>query len=60
MGLVWAIAHLLAVLIEETRGVHAIRNGAADDGKPVENQRRLVGVPKQHLLQDVDEDRYRQ
>lgn len=49
--------YLFAVLSEESRRVHAICDGAADEGEPVENQRRLIGVLEKNLGSDVEEDR---
>lgn len=49
-------AYLFTVDLEEGRGVHAICDGAADEGEPVEDQRRLVGVLEEGLGQDIEDD----
>jgi hypothetical protein len=46
--------HLLLVGEEELVRVDAISDGAADDGKQVEDDRWLVGVLEQQLLQNVE------
>lgn len=48
--------HLLLVGEEERIRVHAICDGVADDGQPVEDERRLIGVLEQQLLQDIEDD----
>lgn len=48
--------HLLLVGEEELVRVDAVGDGAADDGDPVEHERRLVGVLEQQLLEDVEDD----
>lgn len=47
---------LFAVLDEESRRVHAIGYGAANDGEPVEDDGRLIGVLEEKLLGDIDGD----
>lgn len=49
-------AHLGSVLLEETRGVHAVGNRAADDREPVEDERGLIGVSLDNLREDVEKD----
>ena len=46
--------------MEEPGGVDAVGDGAPDDGEPVEDNRRLVGVLEQQLLGDVDKDGHRE
>lgn len=41
---------LVAVFLEETRGVHAIGNSATDDREPVEDHGRLIGVLEEQLV----------
>lgn len=50
------IAVLFAVLAEETRGVHAVSDGAADDGEPVEDDGGFMGILEEGLIEDVEED----
>lgn len=52
------ITYLFTVLAEESGRVHAIRDGAADKGNPVENQRGLVGILDQDLLGDIEGHRH--
>jgi hypothetical protein len=52
----WVRGYLFAVLLEESRGVHSVCNRATDDGEPVEDHGRLVGVLEENLLQDVEDD----
>lgn len=47
----------MLAMIEEVVGVDAVGDGAANEGDPVEDKRRLVLVHEQHLRQDVEEDR---
>jgi hypothetical protein len=48
--------HLLLAGKEELVGVDAVGDGAADDGDPVEDERRLIGVLEQQLVEDVEDD----
>ena len=48
--------HLLLSGKEERIRVHAICDGIANHGQPVEDQRRLIGVLEQQLLQDIEND----
>lgn len=47
--------YLFAVLGEESRRIHAISDGAADEREPVENQRRFIGVLEENLASDIEE-----
>ena len=49
-------AHLFLVLLEEARRVHAVGDGTAHKGEPVEDEGRLIGVPDEHLFEHVQED----
>jgi hypothetical protein len=49
-------AHLLSVLLEEAGRVHAVGDGAAHEGEPVEDERGLIGVLEERLVQNVEED----
>lgn len=54
----WQIStDLLAVLLEEPWGVHAVGDGASDQGQPVEDDRRLIGVLEHQLVQDIENNR---
>ena len=44
------------VLHEEGGRVHAIGDGASDDGEPREDDRGLIGIREEDLLGDVPED----
>lgn len=46
--------YLLAAFVEEAGRVHAIGDGAADNREPVEDDRGLVGVLEEDLLQDIE------
>jgi hypothetical protein len=48
--------HLLLLREEELVRVDTVRNGTADDREQVKNDRRLIGVFEQQLLQDVEKD----
>jgi hypothetical protein len=48
------VAVLLLVGEEELVRVHAVCDGAADDGQPVEHDGRLIGLLEQELLQHVE------
>jgi hypothetical protein len=50
------IAKLFAVLLEELGRVHAVGDGASNNGEPVEDHGRLVGVPGQELVRNVEDD----
>ena len=50
------VTHLLAVLLEERRGVHAIRDCTPDDGEPAEDHGWLVGVLEEELACDMVND----
>lgn len=50
------IAVLLTAGEEEGVGVHAVGDGVADPWQQVEDDRRLVGVAEEDLLEDVQED----
>lgn len=49
-------AHLFAIVAEELGRVHAVYHGAANEGEPMEDKRRVGRVPEEELLHDVDED----
>jgi hypothetical protein len=49
-------AHLFAIVAEELGRVHAVYHGAANEGQPVEDKRRIGRVPEEELLHDIDED----
>lgn len=51
------IAVLLLVGEEEGIRIHSIGDGAADDGQPVEDDRWLIGVLEQQLLEDIEDNR---
>jgi hypothetical protein len=48
--------HLCLVREEELVRVHAICDGAAENGEPVEDERGLIRVLAQQLLQDIEHD----
>ena len=50
------VAVLGAILLEESRGVHAVGDGAPHDGEPGEDQWGLIGVLEEELVRNVDED----
>lgn len=50
------VAHLLTVLLEEARRVHAVGDGAPDHGEPVEDKGGLIGVLEERLAEHVQED----
>lgn len=50
----WAI--LLVVCEEEGIRIHAIPDSVADNGHPVEDERRLIGVLEQELLEDIEDN----
>jgi hypothetical protein len=50
------LAHLFLVLLEEARRVHAVGDGAAHEGEPVEDDGRLIGVPGDQLAEHVQDD----
>lgn len=50
------ITVLLAAGKEEGIGVHAVGDGVADPWEEVEDERRLIGVAEEDLLEDVQED----
>ena len=52
------VSYLLATGKEEPVRIHSIVNGAADEGNPVEDQRRpsLVQQAKQELIGDIQCD----
>lgn len=54
-GGVWFETHLVAVLLEEPGGVHAISDGAADEGEPVEDHWGLIGVLEEDLAEHVED-----
>lgn len=47
--------NLGAVLLEELGRVHAIDDGAADEGEPVEDHGGFVGVREEELVRDIEE-----
>lgn len=47
---------LVAIFNEESGRVHAIGDGAANDGEQVEDDGRLIGVLEEQLLGDIDDD----
>lgn len=47
---------LFAVLLEEARRIHAVGDGAADEGEVVEDDGGFVGALEEELLSDVDDD----
>lgn len=47
------MTNLCPTIKKELVGVNAIRDGATDNWKPVENHGRLVWISKKELLQDV-------
>lgn len=54
-----AIRHATYLLLlgkEELVRVHAIRDSAADDREQVENDRWLIGVLEQQLLENIEDD----
>lgn len=51
------IAYLLAVLLEERGRIHAVGNGAAKEGNPVEDHGRLVGLLEENLVGDIEDNR---
>ena len=51
------IAILLLVAEEEGIRVHAIGDGASNNRKPVEHNRRLIGLLEEQLLQHVEHNR---
>ena len=52
-AITWA-TYLLLVGEEELEWVNTIRNGTSEDRKPVKNERRLVGLLEQQLLQNIE------
>jgi len=50
------ITVLLAAGKEEGVGVHAVGDGVADPWQEVEDERRLIGVAEEDLLEDIQED----
>jgi len=52
----------LAAAEEEGVGVHAIGDGAANEGHPVEHQWRVGALPsyRQQLAEDVEDNRQRE
>lgn len=48
---------LCAILLEEAGRIHAIGDGAADKGEPMEDDGRLIGVLVQDLIGRIEEDR---
>ena len=46
--------HLCAGMIEEGVGVHAIADGAAHEGDPVEDHGGLVGLLEEQLTEHID------
>jgi hypothetical protein len=58
-GCDWDMArgtYLLAVLLEELGRVHAVGDGASNEGEPVEDHGRLVGVLEEDLVGDIEND----
>lgn len=51
------IAILLATSEEELERVYAVRDGAANEGHPVEDERRFVRIPIGELSENIYEDR---
>jgi hypothetical protein len=49
-------AYLLAVLLEESGRIHAVCDGATNDGEPAEDHGRLIGVLEQDLTGDMVDD----
>lgn len=49
--------NLGAVVLEELGRIHAIDDGAADEGEPVEDHGGFVGVREEELVRDIEEDR---
>ena len=50
------ITVLLAAGKEEGVGVHAVGDGVADPWQEVEDERRLIRVAEEDLMEDVEED----
>lgn len=48
--------NLFSALEEEGVWVHSIADGVSDDGEPVENKRRLIGVLEKELAQNIEDD----
>jgi hypothetical protein len=53
-------AYLCSVCGEEVVRFHNICDGTADDRKPVEYDRRFIGIRKQQLAQDIEHNCYNQ
>lgn len=49
-------AYLLAIEVEKSRRVHAIGDGAADKGEPVEDDGGLILVLEEDLAGDIEDD----
>ena len=50
------LTNLRAVLLKELGRVHAVSDGIPNEGKPVEDHGRLIGVLEQELVGDVQGD----
>lgn len=55
----WAATDLLAAVEEELVGVNAVGDGAANEGHPVENERRLraLTTDRQELREHIEHNR---
>lgn len=53
----WPVStYLSAVRLEECGRVHAVGDGAPDEGEPGEDHGRLIGIPEEDLVGDMEED----
>lgn len=50
--------YLCPTFEEEPVWIHAIADGATNEGEPVENQGRFMGIFEYNLPQDIDDDRH--
>ena len=53
----WAIWYLCLAALKEVERVNAVRDSAADEREPVEDNWRLGAVLDQQLLENVEDDR---
>lgn len=48
------LTHLFAILLEEPRGIHTVRDGTPDDGKPMKDDGWLIRVLGYYLLENIE------
>ena len=48
--------YLGAIFLEKARRIHAVGDGTPYQGKPMEDNGRLIGLLEEDLVQDIEDD----